>query len=354
MNNPCFRHVDCPTGTGSASDGFNYSSEYIEVKSYPAISYPDSPYGYYTSCQGRCLSLVSQQDADLCAQRLAKICQNDGGLTAGGGGGGSGSSEPTLPTYGNDQQICTITGTGRTVVVPADVFIANSKAEANAQALSYANNQQQQPTTPPGVTIAPGPDTPKLPVNPPNVIPHTPPPQPPPPPPPTSQCKPCDDTSAVFAFTLVIDVPADEDTVTVYSPLLKCGKWRFTLTTDDPGGIGGEAGIVGYLVAGDPAHTEVPPGSLELCDQLTWVMPCSPDPCPDDPFPPATVDQMALEPGCCNTISTECGYIDCQTLDDGSHWMTRLAVQYATADPITSARKFTMTGTWLGPKPPTP
>lgn len=344
MNNPCPKRVLCPTGTGSDSPGVNYSSEHIDVPEYSGVYYPPTPYGYFTACEGRCMSLVSQQDADLCAQRLAKICLNE----AIGGGPGN------LPkqTYGNTPQICTEPNTGRLVVVPADVFLADSVAEANAMALSYANKAQKKPSTPLGPSTVPPPTTPSPGIGI-NTIPTPQVPHPPPtPPPPASQCKPCDDTGAVSTFSLVCHVPADTQLRTFESPPLKCGQWRFEVVTNDPGSVDdGESFITAQLVAGDPLRTPVDWSSLEDCPQMAWINPCSPGACTD----PRTTLQWGFYPGCCTQTSVDCKYAECQTLEDGSHWMPLLQVTYISMLYTgNSSKQFTVNGTLLAPLPPSP
>lgn len=343
MNNPCPKHVLCPSGTGSDTAGVNYSSEHVDVPEYFAPYYPPVPgYGYYTACQNRCMSLISQEDADLCAQRLGKICLNE----AIGGGPGN---QPK-PTFGNTPQICTEPGTGRLVTVPADVFIADSQDEANAQALSYANKAQKNPRTPPGPTIVPPPSTPApgLPVNTiPTPVPH---PPPHPPAPPASQCKPCDDSSAVSTFSVVCNIPADTQTRTFESPPLKCGQWRFEVVTNDPGSVDdGESYITAYLAASNPARTMVDWGTLADCPQMAWINPCSPGPC----TAARTTLQWGFYPGCCSQTSTDCKYAECQIMEDGSHWMPLLIIQYVSMlFTGNSSKKFTVTGTLLAPLPP--
>lgn len=342
MNNLCARHVLCPPGTGAESSEANYSSEHVDVPEYYGEYYPPvTPYGYYTACQGRCLSLVSQSDADLCAQRLAKLCYNDAVPTGPGG--------RPKPVVGNDPQTCNEPGTGRLVAVPANVFYADSLAEANKQALAYANSLQKNPRTPPGTTIIPPPSTPVT--TPTNPIP-TPvtPPAPKPPAPPASQCKPCDDTSAVSTFTLPCNVPADCAFKAFESPPLKCGQWRFEVITNNPGSVDdGESYITAQVVAGDPLRTPVDWGSFEDCPQMAWINPCSPADC----SAPRTDLAWGFYPGCCADTDSDCRYLRCQTLDDGTHWMPLLMIYYTSIFNIgNSAKQFTVKGTLLAPLPP--
>lgn len=335
MITPCPRHVLCPPGTGTDSPGVNYSSEHVDVPEFRGIYWPPTPYGFYTACQGRCISTVSQLDANLCAQRLAKICLNQ--VTNG------------KPTYGNTLQICNMPSTGRTVIIPADTYLADSVAEANAMALSAANEQQQDPTTPPGVTIDPPPggggsNEP----TPPNVIPvPVPVPKKPTPPPPASQCKPCDDTSAVASFTLVCSVDPSIQLKTWESPLLKCGQWDFNILTNDGGPAGSPAWfVVAQLVANDSTRTPVDWGSLTDCPQMAWRCPCASGDCSA-----YDTQQLAFFPFCCGVTNTNCKYAECQNLPDGGHYMTRLQVIYSCGDDFSPAKQFTVQGTWIAPVP---
>lgn len=334
MNNPCPKRILCPAGTGSDSGGFNYSSEHVDVPEFEGRYYPPTDIGTYTACVGRCQSTISQADADLCAQRLGKICLN---ATTNG-----------KPTYGNTPQICTIPGTGKTVIVPADVFVADSQAEANAQALSYANGLQVLPTTPPVLTVPP-PTTSEGPPSTPNTIP-TPTPQPTPhPPPPSSHCLPCDDTGAVSSFTKACDVPADTQILLFESPPLKCGQWRFQVTTVDPGSVDdGESYVTLYPAASNPARTPLDWSGLEDCSApFPFINPCSPADC----SAPRTTLQWGLL-GCCSDTTANCKWLECQTLEDGSHWMPLLIIQYSSAFPTgNSEKKFTVTGTLINPLP---
>lgn len=335
MINPCPRRILCPPGTGVETSGTNYSAEHHDVREFPAVYYPPTPYGYYTACVGRCISILSQREADLCAQRLGKICLNE--------------TTTNKPTFGNNPQICTIAATGKTVIVDAGVFHADSQAEADAQALSFANEQQVNPGTPPGITVVPndgggGDGTP------PNIVPTPTPPRPRPPA--ASHCKPCDDSGASGAFSLVCNVPASKDIISFESPPLKCGTWRFRIETNDPGSIDdGESGVTLSAVAANPARTTLTWESVFDCGQIAFVMPCSPGDC----TAPRTVLEFGLFPGCCGTKQVDCSYANCETLGDGSRWLVILRVTYATAFPIgNSAKRFTIHGTLLAPLPTPP
>jgi hypothetical protein len=103
----------------------NYSAEYIELREWYSTAYGAD------GCIERCASVVSQEEADLCAQRQLAMCVN-----------GEDSDDPTTTSlYGNEAQECTVAcpdGTTFTAYVAADTFFAQTLAEANAQAASYA------------------------------------------------------------------------------------------------------------------------------------------------------------------------------------------------------------------------
>lgn len=336
MNNPCVKHVDCPPGTGTESPGFNYSSETVDVPPFPSIYFPPTVYGYYTSCQGRCTSQISQLDADLCAQRLATIClsnQNTGP-----------SNKPTQ-TFGNTPQICTEPGTGRLVTVPADVFYAGSQAEADAMALAFANKMQKDPGTPPGVTPIPTPTTnPQPPV----VISPIPRPTPQPPkkptPPPTSHCKPCDDTVGVDTFVIAGGVPMGTQLQVWDTAPLKCGTWKIEVTG---GGIdiSRQSFINLDILAADPPRTSLSWGSFFDCPQPAWICPCG----NDVDCVVQTTPQFGLFPGCCAQSEVTCAYAGCAP---GNYLMImRITFICPFVEPTTPAKNFTVTGTWLGPIP---
>jgi hypothetical protein len=339
MNNPCPKRILCPTGTGTDSPGTNYTSEHVDVPEFFGTYYPPtSPYGYYTACQGRCMSLISQEDADLCAIRQATICSSQ-------------VTNPGKPTFSNTPQICTIQGTGRMVIVPAGVFIASSQEEANSRALSYANNQQVNPDVPPGVHTVPPPTTTTT-TPPTGIVPivipvPTVPKRPPPLPPPTSHCLPCDDSTAVASFSAVCDVPPSTVARAWESPVLKCGQWRFSVTTDDGGPPGSPQWFVTMaLAADDPARTLVDWGSLVDCPQMAFICPCGADP----DCTPQNSQSLGFFPGCCSVTSVDCKYAECQTIA-GEHYMVRLQIYYSCMDEFSPTKKFTVNGTWLGPVP---
>lgn len=343
MNNPCPKRVLCPAGTGSDTAGVNYSSEHVDVPEFPSVYYPPVPgYGYYTSCQNRCMSLISQQDADLCAQRLGKICLNE--QTHDGPG------DKPKQTFGNTPQICNEPNTGRLVIIPADTFLADSVAEANAQALSAANKAQKDPNTPSGPSGPPPPNPNPPPVITINTIPTPQLPHPKPPtPPPASQCKPCDDTTGAGSFSIPFDIPdGGAAQGPVYSPPIKCGVWRFWIETNVAAPQSVQNFVTATLVASDPAHTLVDSGSLTNCPQMAWVAPCGHGGACD----PQNVGEYGIFPGCCDVNFFDCLYAECQTIG-GQHYLVEVMLYFVPGDPLVElAHQFTFKGQWTGPLPP--
>lgn len=128
MNMPCPRVVPClPEGPGT-----NYSSEAPDLLDYPKVTnwQEDPPVdASWTadSCVGVCTSVVSQEDADLCAQRAALECVR--------------TSEGQPPPIGNAPQTCTVAcpeGGFFSATVAGGLFTAATQALADAQAASYA------------------------------------------------------------------------------------------------------------------------------------------------------------------------------------------------------------------------
>lgn len=310
---------------------------------WPGNPFPTpTDYGTYTACRGLCMSVVSQADADLCAQRNAAVCENDNG-----GKGGPGKPKPT---YYNTIQSCTVPATGRQVIVPAGLFPGDSVAEANAAALAYANTMQKDPRTPPGATVLPGPatDPPSLVINP---IPiPTPQPSPKPTPPPASACKPCDDTSAVSTFSLVCNVPAGGNSASFESPLLKCGMWDFDISGYSGDPTDPAFSVAAVLVADDSGRTMVT--DLDDCPNypLSWNLPCSPGDCSGGR---TDWTRLGFFPGCCTPSGSHCGEVHCQSIS-GHDYMCRLLVYYATDDgtPNFQPRQFTVNGTLTAPPSP--
>lgn len=338
MLHPCPKRILCPTGTSAEGlGGTNYSSEHVDVPEYSSIYYPPTNLGTYTACQGRCISLISQEDANLCAQRLAKICLN--------------SETNGKPTFGNTVQICNLPSTGRTVIVPADSYFADSVAEANAQALSYANEQQQNPTLPPVHNVPPpSTDTGGGGITP-NIIPvGTPVPTRQPPPPPSSQCKPCDDSAAVASFNTVCVIPAATYQLSWESPPLKCGRWSFQVITNDGGSIDDPPSYITLvIVANDPSRSYVDWGSFEFCEQMAYQNPCGGTPgC--DPLDTAAFGKV--QSACCSDTAYDCRYLECQTIG-GNHYMCRLQINYVSNSgaEVPFSKQFTVQGTLIAPLP---
>lgn len=348
MLNPCSTHIDCPTGTGTDTSGVNYSSEHVDTPEWQSVYYPPVPgYGTFTACAGRCVSLVSQQDADLCAQRLGKLCLNEN-IPAGPNKGPGDTPKQTFP---NTPQVCTEPNTGRTVIVPAGVIYADSQGEANAQALSLANKMQKDPATPPGPNLVPPPSTNPTPGISVNTIPTPTPHRHQEPPPPTSQCKPCDDTVGVTSFDVLFDVPDASGDILQYSPRLKCGQWRFWITTGTPAPPGAAATYVtANLCASDPSHTLVDWASLEDCPQMAWQSPCG----HGDDCTPQDVGEYGVFPGCCDTNDFHCKYAQCQTIDL-QHYLVQVQIQFVCPFPeFELAHQFTFHGEWLSALPTAP
>lgn len=91
-----------------------------------------------TGCVGVCTSLISQEDAELCAQRQAVQCTHDGQCP---------ECPDTPPLIGNDPISCTVLcpdGLPFTYTVGAGLFIGTSKTDLNQQAYQFACNQAQR------------------------------------------------------------------------------------------------------------------------------------------------------------------------------------------------------------------
>ncbi len=85
-----------------------------------------------TGCVGVCESTISQEDADLCAQRQAVQCTHDGQCLG---------PECDTPLIGNDPQGCTVycpDGLPFGYTVPANIYIGTSKTDLNEQARQFA------------------------------------------------------------------------------------------------------------------------------------------------------------------------------------------------------------------------
>lgn len=142
-NIPCPNAIICP---GSDDPFGNFSSEAPDPFVYRRFGYPivnpNNPIGgdgpripqvYFAGdCAGVCVSLISQEDADLCAARQAYICSH----TPPGG--------HAPPFFYNGFQLCGLSCGGGSQffwTVPAGAFVALSQAAADDQALAYACEQ---------------------------------------------------------------------------------------------------------------------------------------------------------------------------------------------------------------------
>lgn len=111
----------------------NYSSEAPDPLTFFGVEYPTVPPGDPTDggntfrasgCSSQCTSIVSQEDADLCAARQAAICAN-----------------PQALLFFNNATGCTILcadGSAFTVTVNSGTFVARTQAGADEQAAAYA------------------------------------------------------------------------------------------------------------------------------------------------------------------------------------------------------------------------
>lgn len=139
----CDQRIRCP-GTdfpitnfsSEATDGFEYLGLAFPFWEFPINKWYDTRFCSFFVC----LSPVSQEEADLCAQREAQTyCPPD-----------PPDSEPDIPSdplFANTTQAATSRcpdGTIFTYIVPAGRFIAESQALANARAWSYAYRSAQQ------------------------------------------------------------------------------------------------------------------------------------------------------------------------------------------------------------------
>lgn len=139
-NIPCPNVTICP---GSDGPFANFSSEAPDPNIFRRFAYPivnpNNPIGgdgprippvyFAADCAGVCVSLISQEDADLCAARQAFICSH----TPPGG--------HAPPLFFNVFQLCGVAcggGSNFFWSVPAGSFVALSQAAADEQALAYA------------------------------------------------------------------------------------------------------------------------------------------------------------------------------------------------------------------------
>lgn len=106
----------------------NFSSELPDRELFRSLYFPnaiwDDDFDIWTACYGRCVSTISQADADLCAQNNAKICERQ-------------------KQYGNTEITCyKVCPDGQTYdfTIPANTFFALSQAQANALASNWCSN----------------------------------------------------------------------------------------------------------------------------------------------------------------------------------------------------------------------
>lgn len=163
MNIPCPASISCP---GSDLPLSNFSSEDPDFEAFLGnfprnYSPPLGSSWNHSWCYGICVSHISQEDADLCAERNSVICSTtdppdprggdgDGG---GGGGGGGGPTDPPQdppPTglKGNEAQTECVTcpdgGTPFCYTVPAGTFVDRSESVANEAARQLAQRKAQE------------------------------------------------------------------------------------------------------------------------------------------------------------------------------------------------------------------
>lgn len=174
---PCCNHkVDCGTQGASGFPGTlefdlpfaNLTSETPDRFSYVSINYGydwDHPslgsIWFSRFCVGVCESVISQEEADLCAARLSEILcveyppgsngsGGDDGTTGGTGTGGNNPpcctppSDPPYPYFYNQQVLASAQcpdGTTFNYVVPAGQFVARSQVLADRMAATYALSQ---------------------------------------------------------------------------------------------------------------------------------------------------------------------------------------------------------------------
>lgn len=166
MDRPCIRRIICPgpqPGLEADSPVTNYSSEYNDGVQFDGYKFPTfDPYdpglpGWWSSeaCAGafRCVSYISQDDADACAALLAAQCGFSPPLVPPDpptGGPVSpcsinpASCFPRTATYLNSAQSCDFTcpdGTIFTATVPAGTVMSISQALADSVAKQMACNR---------------------------------------------------------------------------------------------------------------------------------------------------------------------------------------------------------------------
>lgn len=156
--NLCFDPAD-PTNPGPSSLFPKYSAEDPDKDIFIGRNYrpfPDFPPlgSNWTAvgCVGWCLSTISQEDANLCAQRQAAMCVAGDWPVEIANPTPAGNRPPDSPDFiprprelfPNQEQSATFTcpdGSPFTFTVAAGTFLALSQVAANLMALSYATNQ---------------------------------------------------------------------------------------------------------------------------------------------------------------------------------------------------------------------
>lgn len=155
---PCPDKIDCPGCDGNPFA--NLSAEAPDQQEFtgvvPVAIVPPLGFDYSRlGCLGLCISTVSQEAADLCAQEQATQC-SIGGMRGPVGGPAAGPVPPPVGPIGtkpigpggtgfrNTAQTAPALcpdGLGFNFTVPAGVFAALTQAAADAAALSYAQRQ---------------------------------------------------------------------------------------------------------------------------------------------------------------------------------------------------------------------
>ena len=143
---PCPNVIDCPNTEFPLG---NFSSEAPDPNSFTGLFFPflsannpiggigggnfPPPFYFADGCMSVCLSEISQEDANLCAQRAAYICSH------------TPPAPQTAPAFFySNLQVCNFSCPDGSVfsyrVLPGS-FVATSQAEADQQAAAYACNQ---------------------------------------------------------------------------------------------------------------------------------------------------------------------------------------------------------------------
>ncbi len=126
MNIPCPYNAPCIDDANSLG---NFSSEEPDQELFRSSYFPnqiwDGDQDIWTACFGLCVSFISQEDADLCAQNNARICERN-------------------QQYGNEVYTCSKVcpdGTTYSFTVPAGTFWSTeSQAQANALARDWCSD----------------------------------------------------------------------------------------------------------------------------------------------------------------------------------------------------------------------